>query len=191
MPPSSPERQRHIAGRRSRLACSTRPTASRTVMKVALHVGMRDGQRATALQLALENSGHHRAGTAQHVARSARVMQRMPRPEGTGCDVQGLAVQSRPAASTRPITEVGFHALSVEISTHRPRPDAARSIGYVTRPGRRLVSRPSSGIGPRPSGRASKRRGVGTPVPAAIARTHRRIRASLRISASKVIRAET
>ena len=90
---------------------------------------MRDGQRAAARKLALEQR-HHGAGAAQHVA------------EPHGDAAHALAGASRAEISSAwqyisasrleaPITTVGFTALSVEISTIACAPDRAGRVGDV------------------------------------------------------------
>ena len=98
--------------------------------EVAPHVGMRDGQRAAARELALEQR-HHGAGAAQHVAEphgdAAHALARRRARAAISSAWQYISASRFDA----PITLVGFTALSVEISTIACAPDRARRVGDV------------------------------------------------------------
>ncbi len=125
MPPSSPDGSASVAGAdHAGLQHQAHRLAHRH--EVALHVGMRDGQRAAARELALEQR-HHRAGAAEHVAEAHGDAAHAARRLARG-DVQRLAIHlGQPLR--RAHHEVGFTALSVEISTIASAPDAARRVG--------------------------------------------------------------
>ena len=97
--------------------------------EVALHVGMRDRQRAAARELALEQR-HHGAGAAQHVA------------EAHGDAAHAAAARPRAAMSSAwqyisasrfdaPITRGRVHRLVGGDQHHRQRAHAARRVGHV------------------------------------------------------------
>ena len=143
MPPSCAGRQRGVADAQD-ARLQHQPDRLAHGHEVALHVGMRDRQRAAARELALEQR-HHRPGAAQHVA------------EADGDAAHALAARLRarrypapgstfpPAAWRRPSRVVGFTALSVEISTIASAP-TARAASATWRVPAALVSSPSSGL---------------------------------------------
>ena len=168
--------RRTAAARRRRQHAGLQHQADRLAHRheVALHVGMRDRQRAAARELALEQR-HHRAGAAEHIAEphgdAAHALVR------AGCARAQISSAWQYISASRfeaPITRVGFTALSVEISTIASAPDRARRVGDVAGAGG--VGQPGPPAGsPPPSARASARR-RGTPVRGGARRRSARMR---------------
>ena len=125
MPPSSPDGSAASpTPDHARLQHQTHRLAHRH--EVALHVGMRDGQRAAALQLALEQR-HHGAGAAQHVA-EAHGDAAHAAPAAARGDVQRLAVHlGQPLRGAHHRGRVD--RLVGGDQHHRQRADTARRIG--------------------------------------------------------------
>ena len=140
MPPASPMTARVAGTEHARLQHETDRLAH--CHEVSLHVRMGDRQRAATFQLALEQRDD-RTGAAQHVAE----------PHGDAAHAASACARAQSSAwqyisASRfdaPITEVGFTALSVEISTiaRAPTPRAASATWRVPTT---LVSSPSSGL---------------------------------------------